>query len=272
MSILGTFGSIGGGAANLTPLNYANLLTFIDLENGVTTSSGDITEIVGQAPSDFTYTVPSGHIGPEFEASSQNGLPGMSHEDDVATGSDRLRRKLSSNDSGLDDIWFGSGTQSIAFAGRWDATADGLGFNLNSIIASKGSFFNRGWNLEIQSNGTIRFRHWMTNGSTFQIAANAFYSVDDLVLGYLTYDGGNASNSASFRLYNQTSFVTTGTVTTATSSTKSSDASDELVIGNHLDPNNSDINSPFQGSLFGLWITDPANNSIDESYFSRWIP
>lgn len=271
MSIQAGFGSLGGAATDgLTPLVYENLTAFLDAETDVTESSNVVSQWDGQSANAIAFTVPSGHIGPDFESSSQNSLPGLSFED-PGSGNDRLRRKLSTGDNDLDNIWFGSGNKSLAFAGRWDRTTDQSGFNTASTIASKGIEHNQGWTLQIKPNGTLEFIHYMTNGSRFILAANGFYSASDLVLGYVRYSGGNSNGSASFRLFNGSDFVTVGTVTTASSSSKQSDASRDFVVGNTLKEGDTNINAPFEGPLFGLWVTRPANNAVDESYLARWI-
>lgn len=279
MTFLQTSGILAGeGAGGLTPLDYGDLSWFFDAENGVTESSNVVSSWTDDGPTGASLTVPSGHIGPDFESVSQNGLPGLSFED-PGSGSNRLRRKLSSSDNAFDNHFFAPPTKSLAFAARLDQASDPQGFGTENTIASKGSRHNQGWALHILEDGTIEFFHYMDNGSRFRIQASGFYegsgfpSFPKLVLGHLNYDGTNTSSSASFRLYNGSSFVTVGSITTASgSSTKQSDASRDLVIGNVLDDTSNNINAPFEGAIFGVWATKPEDNAIDESYLERWIP
>ena len=112
----------------------------------------------------------------------------------------------------------------------------------------------------------------MADGSEWQVQANGYYNVGDLVLGSVYYSGGNSTSSGAFRLYNGSSFIDTGTITRATSSSKTNDSSRDLIIGNIRKDDNADINAPFEGSLFGVWFTKEFTNSLDDGFFSRWIP
>lgn len=253
-----------------TPLDYEDsLVDFFDAENGVTESSNVVSDWDGQGSS-INLTVPSGHIGPDFVSSDQNGLPGLSFED-PGSGGDRLRRKLSSADAAFDQYFNGAGFKGISFAGRWDQTTDLLGFNTDSVIVQKGFEHNVGWKLDIQPNGTVRFRHRMNDGSIWQIAASAFYNAGDLVLGSVKYSGGNSNSSGILRLYNGSTFVETGNITLANNSSKASEAAFDLSIGNTLEDGNTNTNGPFEGSLFGVWFTKPFSRSLDDGFMRRWV-
>lgn len=261
-------------AGDGTPLEYgAALQAFWESETSVTGSS-PVTSWVDQTSNAYDLVQIGANTGAVLESNTQNGFDGINFEETVLA--DPISRKLGNNDAGLDNFFSGANTKGIHFAGRWDRTTDQNGFNLRSIIASKlYSFGNsEGWVLEIEIDGSLNFRHFMTNGSSWQIRAAGFYSVGDLVLGSVSYNGGNTSGSGSFRLYNNSTgqFVDTGTVSTASGSTKDDDSAGTLVVGNMHDAGNFNDNSPFQGPLFGLWMTNPFSNSLDDGYMQRWIP
>lgn len=257
-----------GGAG--TPLSYGtNLKMFLDAENGVTTSPGtDVTNWVDQEAS-IDFDVPSGGRVPDFEATAQNGLPGVNFQQPI--GQSFLNRKLTNNASALDDFFSGAGDKSIAFAGKLNRLTDTT-FGTRNTIISKGFLLSNGWQLTINASGTIVFEQKRSNGSIWAISSAGFYSVGDLVLGYVIYDGGNLSNSGSLRLYDGANFVTVGSVSVGTTSGIGSDAADEMVIGNIRNPAQANVNAPFEGPLFGIWMTSPAANSFDEGYMGRWIP
>lgn len=274
MSIIGALiglleedGTAGGGIAG-TPADYgANLVEWLDAETGVVTSGSDVTSWTGSEGN--VFAVPAGQRSPTFIASSQNGLPGLLFEDAIS-GSGILRRKLSSGAALFDNFFAGSGAKSIAFAGRVDDLTNS--FTTLQVIASKGFNDSNGWKLFLETDGTLTFSHRRSNGSVWSVSASGFYNDGDLVLGYLNYDGGNTSGSGSFRLYNQTEFVTTGAVSTGSATGIGSDDTTDLIIGNVVDINNNNTNQPFGGPLFGVWFTDVASNAFDESYMARWIP
>lgn len=259
-------GGGGGGGGSGTPLSYGSLVEFLDAENGVTGTTS-ITQWTGQG-SNIQFTVPSGQSSPELLSGTQNGLPGVNFAEFVGSGS--LRRKLESPSAVFDNFFAGEGVKSIAFAARIDDIVNT--FSTANVIASKGFIDSLGWQLEILSDGTIRFRHKRSDNTAWQIQSNGFYSQGDLVLGYLTYDGGNTSGSGSFRLYNGSDFITTGSVVTGTASGIGSDSSKNMIVGNILDTGNNNNNAAFGGPIFGLWLTKPANNIFDEGYMGRWIP
>lgn len=260
----------GAGVSGNTPLDYGDdLRLFLDAENGIVTSGSNVTSWTDQDAGRI-FDVPGGGQSPQFEASSQNGLPGVNFQQPI--GDTFLNRKLADPAPSVDNH-FGSGSASIAFAGKLNRLT-ATQFNPINTIVNKG--FNvgaeRGFDVNVQPDGTFRFRHKRSNGSTWQIEADGFYKVGDLVLGYVVYDGGNTSGSGTVRLYDGSNFVSVGAVSVGTSSGIGSDAADDLVIGNLRDPDNSSFNQPFEGPLFAVWFTRPANNSFDESYLQRWIP
>lgn len=265
----GAVAAAGGGS----PLDYSNLVAFWESETGVTESSGEVTEWTDQSANAIDLTVPgSNGSSPDLESNSQNGFDGISFEEFIEA--EPINKKLFSADSALDNIFHGSGFKTIAFAGRWDRTAD-FNFNLPSVICSKGVAFGGikdGWVLRIEPNGSLVFRHFMTNGSFWECRASGFFTVGDLVLGSITYDGGNSSGSGSFRLWNGSNFVETGTVSTASSSTKKDDSSKDFILGNMRDDSRPVDNSPFEGPLFSIWITKPSQLSLDNQYQQRYIP
>lgn len=254
-----------------TPLNYGGgLRLFLDAENDVTLSGDNVTQWDDQDVG-TVFTVPGGGRSPEFESNAQNGLPGINFQQPIGQGF--LDRKISANASQLDNHFgqsAGSEVKTMGFAGKLNRLTDS-NFNTSSTIASKGIRSNVGWQLQVQSNGTLRFEQKRSNGSSWQLTVPGFYGVGDLVLGTLTYDGGNANGSGFFRLFNGSEFVTVGSVSLGTASGTSDDSALPLIIGNVLDPSNPDANAPFEGPLFGLWFTRPGSSSFDESYLSRWI-
>lgn len=256
--------------ANLTgdPDDYgANLKMWLDAETGITTSGSDVTNWVDR-DSSIDFDVPgTGASAPQFEATAQNGLPGVNFEESGGN----LSRKLFNNASFLDNFFSGAGFKSIAFAGRLDRLTDPT-FNTNSTIISKGFQTSGGWQLFTTSNGTVRFDHRRSDNSVWSVSSSGFYNAGDLVLGYLTYDGGNTSGSGSFRLYDGADFVSVGSVSVGTASGIGTDDADTMVIGNKRDPGNLNSNAPFEGPLFGIWFTTPASNAFDEGYLARWIP
>jgi len=270
MSFPGLQGSVAAAAGG-TPLDYTNLVAFWESETNVNDTAGEVDDWTDQSSNAIVLAQVGAEPGPELESNTQNGFDGLSFEE--TTEPDPIDRKLTSGAAVLDDLFFGSGAQTISFAARLDRATD-FTFGLSNTICSKRFSFglNQGWRLTILSDGTIDFRHFMTNQSKWQIQASGFYSPGDLVLGSITYDGGNSSGSGSFRLWNGATFVDTGTVTTATSSTKATDAAGDFVVGNIYDPARLNDNSPFQGPIFALWITDTAQNSIDDEYLQRWVP
>jgi len=264
---LGSVAAAGGG----TPLNYSNLVAFWESETSVADTGGEVDTWTDQKSS-IVLSQLGVQPGPELESNTQNGFDGISFEE--TTAPDPINRKIGSSAGALDDFFFGSGTKAISFAARWDRTAD-FTFNLPSTIASKRYSFglDEGWVLRLSPDGTILFRHYMSNGAFWLLEASGFFSVDDLVLGSIRYDGGNTSNSGTFRLWNGSSFVETGTVTTASgSSTKASDAAGDFVVGNIYDPLDLTDNSPYQGPVFAVWMTSPFQISLDDQYLQRYVP
>lgn len=254
------------------PLDYDNLVAFWESETNVNDTSGEVDDWTDQGDDAIELAQVGSESLPDLETNTQNGFDGISFEEFAP--SEPIDKKLGSSASELDNIFFGSGSKSIAFAARWDRTQDQT-FGLDSTICSKGYAFgnNIGWVLWVRPTGTIQFRHYMTNGNFWSIEASGFYSVNDLVLGSITYSGGNSSSSGSFRLWNGSTFVDTGTITTASgSSTKSNDGSDDFIVGNIHDTTNLSDNAPFEGPIFGLWITKPSQISLDDTYLQRWVP
>ncbi len=254
----------GGGG---TPLDYGDdLVMFLDAENGVTESSNNVSQWTDQGDDAFDFDRPGGDDSPQFESSSQNGLPGINFE---SFGSSDLARRLNNADSGLDNLFGGAGDKTLAFAARADALVDPV-FSAEGALAEKGFRNENGWLLLMKSDGSLEFRHKRSDGTFWQISAGGFYSAGDLVLGTLTYNGGNLSGSGSFRLWNGSTFVTTGTVTTGTSSTRGNDGPEDFVVGNQ-EGSGSGFNAPFQGPVFAMWATKPAISTFDEGYMARWV-
>ena len=262
-------------SAGGSPLDYGDdLYLFLDAEENVTfDGNDDVTEWVDDNPdtSFQAFTVPNGGTSPLYVANSQNSLPGILFEE-KSNGS--LARKLGASASATDNFFSGSGTKSISFAARLDAATDSR-FNTSNTIMEKGYSFGLGWRLDIDPNGTLRFQHKRANDSSWSVSASGFYSsgLPRLVLGYVQYDGGNTSGSGSLTLYDNGSdeFITVGSVSTGSSSTIGSEEDDTLIIGNIRDPNNANANRPFQGPIFGLWMTKGSGNSFDQNYLRRWI-
>lgn len=275
MSILAALAAQQSGSfADPTPLDYgSNLRQFLDAGSGVTPSS-DLSEVTSWVDRDTadSLTVPSGGRSPILRTSIQNSLPGIVFEEDPPVNG-ALGRKLAVDPSAADN-YFGQGdVASIGFAARLDRATDSR-FGINNTIISKGYRDRGGWQLFIDQFGTMKFQHRRSNESTWEMVASGFYNVGDLVLGYITYDGGNSSNSGEMRLYNNSSasFVTAGTVNAGTASGIGTEQNDKMVVGNILDPNNADINACFQGPIFAVWLTRPALTYVDEPYLARWIP
>lgn len=262
--LLPVMGAGGGG----TPLDYGDdLLFFLDAENGVTRSGTNVSQWTDQSSNAYDFNVPSGDNDPQFESSSQNGLPGINFES--TTGSN-IDRRVSYTDIDLNNLFSGAGNKSLAFACRADAFVDPT-FGVEGTIIEKGFRDDNGWLLHIKSDGSLQFRHKRTDGSFWQISADGFYSTGDLVLGYLIYNGANLSNSGTFFLHNGTTFVETGNVTTGTSSTRGNDSPAPLIVGNQEEASPG-FNAPFQGPIFALWATNPAITTFDQGYLARWIP
>lgn len=256
-----------GGAVGVPGDYGANLIEFLDAEVGVALSTLDVISWIGA--SGRIYDPPGGQRAPLFLAATQNALPGVSFLEDIGT-TGSLRRKLFDQGNQFDNFFSGSGRKSLAFAARLDDIANSFG--TAGVIASKGFEDTNGWRLRVTTSGTLEFAHRRSNGSVWQISASGFYNEGDLVLGYINYDGGNTSNSGFFRLYNQTQFVTTGSISVGSASGVGLDATSDLLIGNLLDNANDNSNAPFGGPIFGFWMTKPGVNTFDESYMSRWIP
>ena len=261
-----------GAVAEQTPLDYGTLKIFADAENGVVTSSDDVTSWTDEAASE-AFTVPANGASPKFESSVVNGLPGINFQQPTGVGNGFLSRKLSANANVVDNFFGGSGNKAIAFAGKLNRLTDNV-FNTRSTIISKGFNNGTGWSLSIDANGSMEFQHkFGTSGSSaWKIKASGFYKVNDLVLGYIRYSGGNSTGSGILRLYNNNSgeFVTVGSVTTASGS-RGSDSSFPLVLGSIIDPTNGNNHAPFEGPLFGVWMTKAADVTFDEDYMSRWL-
>jgi hypothetical protein len=266
------------GPQSGTPLDYAgDLRLFLDAENDVFEDSAgldpaeDTDDILRWDDQDTSaaFTIPGGGAAPVFRSNAQNSRPGVDFSEDPDTNGS-LAQKLAAAASVVDNH-FASGAATIAFACRWDKATDSR-FNTRSTIASKGYDLSGGWKLDIDQFGTLRFQQRRSDNTTWLIQAPGFYAPNDVVLGTLTYDGGNTSGSGSFRLYDGVEFVTTGSVTTGTASGLGTDTDDQLVIGNIRDPNNADVNAPFEGTVLSLWFTRPGTSIFDEGYMARWIP
>lgn len=261
-----------GAASAQTPLDYDTLKIFADAEEDVSTSGTDVTSWTDQADSS-AFTVPANGTSPKFESSVVNGLPGINFQQPTGVGNGFLSKKLSANANVVDNFFGGSGNKAIAFAGKLNRLTDNV-FDTRSTIISKGFNNGTGWSLSIDSSGSIEFQHKRGSGSSsWKIKASGFYKVGHLVLGYVRYSGGNTTGSGIFRLYNNNTqeFVTVGSVTTGSGSTRGLDASYPLVLGNIIDPTNPDNNAPFEGPLFGVWMTKAADVTFDESYMARWL-
>ncbi|MGI9494013.1 MAG: hypothetical protein ACR2QF_16595 [Geminicoccaceae bacterium] len=255
-----------------TPLDYGGpLRQFLDAENRITLSGVDVLEWGDNDPDNVStvFDVPGGARSPEFEAVSQNGLPGVNFQQPV--GQTFLNRKLTASASAVDDWWARTGTQSLAFAGKLNRLTDTT-FNTRNTIAEKGYRQSGGWQLTIDSSGTLAFEQRRSDNSVWKMEVPGFYSVGDLVLGYMNYDGGNTTGSGFFRIFDGSDFITAGTISPGAVSGIGTDTLDEMTIGNSLDPLNANFNAPFEGPLFGLWMTTEAVNTFDEGYLSRWIP
>ena len=272
MSILGAILAQQNSTQQGDPDSYGgSLRLWLDAETGVTSPGGDVT-VWQDRDNGSNFTVPAGGVSPPIFANSQNGLPGIEFDEQPNTNG-ILNRKLSSNASATDNH-FNQGTPaSIAFAGRINKLTDSR-FNLNNTLVSKGFRDSGGWEWIITPDGSMEFRKRRSNNSTWKIRADGFYSAGDLVLAIVTYDGGNASNSGSMRLYNNSidQFVTAGTVSLGTASGSGTDDLEQLVVGNLVNQFATNQNQPFQGAIFGVWFTRAALTFADEFYLRRWIP
>lgn len=262
------------GQAAGTPLDYEDRLRlFLDAEQNVLTSGVSVTSWTDDDPDNSNvFDAPSGARSPEFEASSQNGLPGVNFQQPI--GQTFLNRKITANASALDNFFSGSGIKSLAFAAKLNRLTDTV-FGTDNTLISKGFRFpasSGGWHLIVKPSGTLTFSQRRSDGSSWSISVSGFYSVGDLVLGYLTYDGGNTVNSGQFRLFNGSDFVTLGNISTGTTSGIGVDTADVMTIGNVFNPSDGNTNAPWEGPIFGIWMTREANNAFDESYMQRWIP
>lgn len=261
------------GSAGQSPLDYSNLVAFWESETNVVDTAGEVDTWTDDSSAAIQLAQLGSEPGPLLESNTQNGFDGINFEE--TTAPDPIDRKLGSADSDLDDLFapIENSLTAISFAGRLDRL-QAQSFPIGSTICSKRYSFgrNEGWQLLVQTDGTIEFQHYRTDGTFWSIEASGFYSIGDLVLGSIRYSGGNSSTSGKFRLWNGSSFVETGTVTTATGSTRDSDAAGDFVVGNIYDPTDTSDNQPFQGPLFGLWITKPHQISLDDAYMQRWIP
>ncbi len=260
----------GGGQALVgTPLDYGSSLRFfLDAENDAVTSGSDVTSWTDQ-DTGIVFDTPAGARNPVFDAATQNGLPGVNFQQPV--GETFLNRKITAAASVVDNFFSGSGDKTLAFAARLNRLTD-TSFDTFNSLAEKGFRQGTGWRFSVSPNGTVAFEHHRANGSIWSIRSNGFYSVGDLVLGSVTYDGGNTSGSGTMRLYNQSDFIDVGVVTNGTSSSIASDGAEDMIIGNTRDPNNAQTNTPFEGPIFGIWMTNPGSTIFDDSYMSRWIP
>jgi hypothetical protein len=256
------------GASDNTPLDYNDLIAFLDGEQDVAHSSNEVSSWTDQHAS-LAFTVPSGQRAPLRLPSTQNGLDGVSFEE-ADSGAGAIRRKLQSANSVFDNFFSGSGNKIISFAARLDDLVNS--FSTNNTIVSKGFSDSNGWRLNIQADGTIQFNHRRSDGSTWTLSASGFYNEGDLVLGSLTYNGGNSSGSGSFRLYNGSTFITTGSVTVGAVSGIGTESTKNLIVGNVLDTADANINAPFGGPILGLWMTKPGSRVFDDNYMGQWIP
>lgn len=273
MTILAAVLAEQGANQGSSPLAYGgSLRTFLDAEVDVTpnTNGASVTQWDDRDTGN-AFTIPGSGTSPIYETTTQNGLPGLNFEEVPETNGD-IRKKIAAAASVVDNH-FSQGLATIAFAGRLNDATDSR-FNTSNTLVSKGYPVSNGWRWVIEPNGTMRFEQRRSNGSTWSIRADGFYSPGDLVLATLSYNGGNTSNSGSFRLYNNSTseFVTVGTITVGTASGIGDDAADQLVVGNIRDPNNGDTNAPFQGPIFAVWFTRPGVTFLDQAYMSRWIP
>lgn len=257
-----------GGGSTSTPLDYADLVMFLDAENGVT-GNPDVTQWEDQSPAAINFTIPAGQLAPQFSASTQNGLPGIDFSEFPAD-SGVIDRKLSSADSAFDNFFTTPGAQSIAFAGRIDDLVNK--FSTNNCLISKGFQDTNGWQLHIDTSGSLIFQHKRTDGTVWSLTASGFYSQGDLVLGSMRYTGGNTSSAGFFEIYNGSDFVVTGSISTGTAGGTGQESTSDLIIGNVVDQGTPLQNQPFGGPIFGIWMVVPDNRIFDNSYLARWIP
>lgn len=270
-----------------SPLDYdPDLKLFLDSEENVVLSGSNVISWGDDDPQNATtvFDVPTGGLSPVNVADASNGFPGIDFQESPPVNG-FLGRKLTASASNIDDFWARTGSQSMSFAAKWVKQTD-TRFSTSSTLISKG--FNapqtsppgRGWRLRIRPTsgsstlGDLVFEAGRSDGSSWTLTALGFFTVGDLVLGSVTYDGSNTSGGGFFRLYDKTqdAFVNVGSATLGTTNALGLDTSDECVIGNVRDPANSDVNAPFEGQIMSLWAVEGANNFGDDLYLRRYIP
>lgn len=249
-----------------TPLDYGNrLVAFFDAASEITRSGNNVSRWGDRDNSGFLTRVDrAGSNGPQFVSNASRGFPGVNFEEERASS---INRKMISNDSRYDNIFFGVGAQSLAFAARLNRLVD-TRFGQSSTLISKGGRSD-GWLLTVDGQGNLTYTHNFTSRN-FEITARGFYRSRRLVLGFITYDGLTSSNSATMTLWNGSRFVRTGSITTPTS-TKKSDTPFALTMGNIFDSTDENENSPWQGPIMSVWMTDQAITSLDEEYLRRFV-
>jgi hypothetical protein len=259
-----------GGAK--TPLAYGDDLDlFLTAGSGIT-GSGSSFDWEGQEATGLNFTVPGGDDGPVFDATYQNGLPAV---DFSATLDTRLRASATTV---LQDYIKGGGTRGLAFAAKVDfLPAPGVNGTDQATLMEKAFFGTgtgqQGWSIILQDNGDFDFAYQNTSDGSMRIRASTFYSAGDLVLGYISTTGGFLSSSITMTLWNGADFVDTGSITIPGSGTTlGSDSSKSLTIGNNSRQGSGGFNAPWTGGIMDLWLTKPANSSIDQSYLRRYIP
>ncbi len=262
----------GTGLDTRTPTDYgSDLLAFWSAESGLGRSGSNVTTWRDQE-GNTNLTRPSDDEFPVFVSNAANGLPGVNFEEASPSNIDR---KLISFNNRYDNIFNGSGNKTIGFAARLNRLVDTT-FGQRSVLISKGFPNLLGWEISVLNNGSIRFQRQRTSLPNFQIIVPGFYSSSSrrLVLGTLTYNGGNSSSSGQFRLWDGNQFVDRGSITTGGSSTVN-DASAPLTMGNVESTTQTTSgqrnNAPWQGPIMAVWITRPGASEFDDAYLMRWV-
>ncbi len=207
-------------------------------------------------------------VSPALAETSQNARPAL----DFALAN----RRLQNDAAQLDNLWAGSGTKAIHFAARIDSVA-----TADSVLVEKGFLGTgtnkQGWRLEVRfSDGALRFRHEDTADGRYDVVIAAGYVSGDLVMGSISWDGVMTTGAGvAVRLYDNATgqFRAYTPSVTLAGATRGSDSDFPLTIGNNVDQtsNASSFDSRFRGVVMGVWFTNPADISLDDSIMSKWI-
>ena len=268
------------GGLDGDPSDYgSNLLFWLESEQGVSTSGtgpGGLPNVISwldQSANANLFTLPSLPLisrSPLLEANAVNGLPGISFEE-APTAQDR---KLSSNADTFDSIFSGLAGfgVTIGFAARIDVI-NSANTGADNTLLYKGFDQGNGWILQVEADGTIRFRKRRSDGSIFNFAASGFYSQGDLVLGVLSWNGTTTSDSANFRLHNGTEFVNVGSVVNGGSGSIGGADNFDMVVGKLVNTATGQENThaAWHGPIFALWATKPGLTTFDDSYLSKYL-